>query len=256
MLATTLRATRALPAPAFVSSRLLHASSVVASVAQTQASGKDPRLSQGTSSKPAHSHPGDPHDQAARRGQSIGQGQGQPSTPYDAAAPQHDMKTDRSGLSGNQEGVGFAEQVGSASPSGSKSDPIRPSPGEGKGGQEESTPPGLFASVKSKLGMNTTSGEVKQNRGGGVGVTGTGALPFEKKPQEGRRPYHTSAVRCAAPTRGQAPEASKQPKEHTHSEQNPHLKHKRTQDSPDTGKGNAAEDPKLPSHQVGVCTVR
>ncbi|RPD81362.1 hypothetical protein L226DRAFT_549960 [Lentinus tigrinus ALCF2SS1-7] len=242
MLASTLRATRALPA----SSRLIHASSLVAAA---QAPGKDPRLSQGTSSKPGNRHPGDPHDQAARQGQGIGKGQ-HPSTPYDAAAPERDMKTDRSGLSGNQEGVGFAEQVGSASPSGNKSEPGRPSPGEGKGGQEESIPPGLLASIKSKLGMNTSSEEVKQNRGGGVGVTGTGALPFEKKPEEGRRPYHTSAVRLSDPTRGQAPEASRQPKEHTHAEQNPHLKHKPDQASPDKGKGNAAEDPKLPSHQM------
>ncbi|RPD67421.1 hypothetical protein L227DRAFT_538555 [Lentinus tigrinus ALCF2SS1-6] len=220
MFANTLRAARALPA----SSRLIHASSLVAAA---QAPGKDPRLSQGTSNKPGNRHPGDPHDQAARQGQGIGKGQ-HPSTPYDAAAPKRDMKTDRSGFSGNQEGVGFAEQVGSASPSGNKSEPGRPSPGEGKGGQEESTPPGLFASIKSKLGMSTSSEE----------------------PQEGRRPFHTSAVRLSEPTRGQAPEASRQPKEQTHSEQNPHLKHKPDQASPDKGKGNAAEDPKLPSHQM------
>ncbi|KAI0694391.1 hypothetical protein C8T65DRAFT_666829 [Cerioporus squamosus] len=242
MLANTLRVTRALPA----SSRLLHASSVVAA----QAPGRDPRLSQGTVSKPGNKHPGDPHDQTARRGQGIAQGQSHPSTAYDAASPERDMKTDRSGFSGNQEGVGFAEQVGSASPSGSKDEAGRPSSGEGMGGQEEATPPGLFASIKSKLGMGTSSEEVKQNRGGGVGVTGTGALPFEKKPEEGRRPYHTSAVRFSEPTRGQAPDASRQPKEATHSEQNPHLKHKSSPDSPDKGKGNAAEDPKLPSHQM------
>ncbi|TFK94880.1 hypothetical protein K466DRAFT_508657 [Polyporus arcularius HHB13444] len=242
MLATTLRATRAFPA----SSRLLHASSVAAA----QAAGKDPRLSQGSVSQPGHNHPGDPHDQVARQGQDIAHGRRQAASGYDAASPEGDMKTDRTGLSGNQEGVGFADQVGSASPSGGKGKQGRPSAGEGMGAQEEITPPGLVASIKSKLGLGTSTDEAKQNRGGGVGVTGTGALPFEKTPGEGRRPYHTSAVRFSEPTRGQAPEASRQPKEHTHSDQNSHLKHKSSPDSPDTGKGNAAEDPKLPSHQM------
>ncbi|KAI0758167.1 hypothetical protein C8Q74DRAFT_1390841 [Fomes fomentarius] len=231
------RASRALPA-----TRLLHVSAVA-----PQPSGRDPRLSQGTSSQPKNYHSGDPHDQSARRGQEVGHGQ--PSTGYDAASRVQDQKTDRSGLTGNQEGVGFADQVGSASATGNKSDP-RPSTGEGKGGQEESTPPGFVASIKSKLGFGTSSDEVKQNRGGGVGVTGTGALPFEKKPEEGRRPYHTSVVRAADKTRGQAPEASRQPKDQTYGDQNAHIKHKGSMQSPDPGKGNAADDPKLPSHQL------
>ncbi|OSC97976.1 hypothetical protein PYCCODRAFT_1480984 [Trametes coccinea BRFM310] len=245
MLHTSLRrATCTLPS----SSRLLHATALKAAQAPP---GKDPRLSQGTASKPGeHQHPNDVHDQAARSGQKVAQGS-QSLGPYDAASRTGDQKTDRSGLSGNQEGVGFAEQVGSASGTGSKSQPS-PSAGEGMGGQEESTPPGLFASIKSKIGLNTSSDEVKQNRGGGVGVTGTGALPFEKKPSEGRRPFHTSASRAADPTTGQAPEASRQPKERTHAEQNPHLRHKSADGAkaqPDQGKGNAGENPTLPSHQ-------
>ncbi|KAI0722520.1 hypothetical protein C8Q76DRAFT_596036, partial [Earliella scabrosa] len=240
---STLRASRALPA----TSRLLHTSPALG--VATQTSGRDPRLSQGTSSKPSHHHPGDPHDQAARRGQGIAHGTQQQSTGYDAASRTPGQKADRSGLSGNQEGVGFAEQVGSASGTASKNQ-LGPSPGEGKGGQEESTPPGFVASLKSKFGLGTSSGEVKQNRGGGIGVTGTGALPLEKKPEDGRRPYHTSAVRAVDQTRGQAPEASRQPQDRTYGDQNAHLNHKSSKGSPDRGKGNAAEDPKLPSHQL------
>ncbi|KAI0329623.1 hypothetical protein GY45DRAFT_1279411 [Cubamyces sp. BRFM 1775] len=237
------RATRTLPTP----SRLLHASAVNASKTPP---GKDPRLSQGTVSQEGHRHPKDVHDQAARSGQDVAQGK-QSAGPYDAASRTGDQKTDRSGLSGNQEGVGFAEQVGSATGTGKKGHPSA-SEGEGMGGQEESTPPGFIASVKSKLGLGTSTGEAKQNRGGGVGVTGTGALPFEKKPEEGRRPFHTSARRDADPTVGQAPEASRQPKESTNADQNPHLKHKSAESakrSPDQGKGNAGENPTLPSHQ-------
>ncbi|KAI0774707.1 hypothetical protein BD413DRAFT_603329 [Trametes elegans] len=249
MLSNTLRrATRTLPPS---SSRLLHATPAPATAAQSQP-GSDPRLSQGSVSQEGHHHPRDTHDQAARSGQQVREG-ARPSGPYDAASRTGDQKTDRSGLSGNQEGVGFAEQVGSASSSGKERGPGA-SPGEGKGGEEESTPPGLFASVKSALGLETSSGEVKQNRGGGVGVTGTGALPFEKKPGEGRRPFHTSAIRTAEPTVGQAPEASRQPKEQTNAEQNPHLKHKHADASasPDKGKGNAGPNPTLPSHQFGI----
>ncbi|KAI8989855.1 hypothetical protein BD414DRAFT_485351 [Trametes punicea] len=244
MLHTSLRrATRTLPAY----SRFLHATSVAA--AQTPP-GKDPRLSQGTVSQGGHQHPSDVHDQAARSGQRVAQGE-QSAGPYDAASRTGGQKTDRSGLSGNKEGVGFAEQVGSATGTGNKGEAAASS-GEGKGGEEESTPPGFVASLKSKLGLGTTSEEVKQNRGGGVGVTGTGALPFEKKPGEGRRPFHTSAVRPADPTVGQAPEASRQPKERTNAEQNPHLQHKPADTAnafPDQGKGNAGENPRLPSHQ-------
>ncbi|KAI0638624.1 hypothetical protein C8Q77DRAFT_1048594 [Trametes polyzona] len=211
------RATRTLPS----SSRFLHATSVTSS--QTPP-GKDSRLSQGTVSQPRHKHPNDTHDQAARSGQEVRQGN-QSAGPYDAASRAGDQKTDRSGLSGNQEGVGFAEQVGSASGTGRKNDPS-PSAGEGKGSKEESTPPGLFAALKSKLGMETTSDE----------------------PGEGRRPFHTSAACFADPTVGQAPEASRQPKERTNAEQNPHLKHK-SADSSDKGKGNAAPKPTLPSHK-------
>ncbi|KAI0751177.1 hypothetical protein C8Q80DRAFT_1268457 [Daedaleopsis nitida] len=243
MFSNAIRASRTIPPV----SRLFHASSV------TAAKG-DHRLSQGSVSKPDHKHPGDPHDQAARRGQDIGHGQQHASSPYDAASRTNDKKADFSGHSGNQEGVGFADQVGSASATADKGQ-SQSSPGEGKGAEEESTPPGLMAAIKSKLGFGTTSGEAKQNRGGGVGVTGTGALPFEKTPQEGRRPYHTTAARASSRTQGQAPEDSRQPHDRTYGEQNAHLKHKSSTTSPDHGKGNADKDPKLPSHELSKKTT-
>ena len=247
VLSNSLRASaRALPA----GSRLFHVTSAAAIDAPP---GRDSRLSQGNVSESKHQHPGDPHDQGARTGQRIARGQKESPSPYDAANPSTDKKTDRAGFSGNKEGVGFAEQVGSATSTGQKGE-ARPGAGEGKGGSEESTPPGLFASIKSKLGLGTSADEVKQNRSGGVGVTGTGALPFEKKPEQGRRAYHSSAVLSAESTVGQAPEASRQPQERTNADQNAHLRHK-SGDAPDKGKGNAAPDPKLPSHKVRViCT--
>ncbi|KZT06461.1 uncharacterized protein LAESUDRAFT_700258 [Laetiporus sulphureus 93-53] len=215
------------------SARFLHISSVVA--------GHDPSLQQGTVSKQENYHPGDPHDQAARAGQSKSD-----KTPLDAASQEPGKKASREGLSGNPEGVGFAEQVGSASTFASDG----ASAEEGKGGQEESTPPGFFDAVKSKLGFQTTSGEVKQNRGGGEGVTGTGTFARLKE-NEHRRGLHTSAVaRMADPTKGQAPDASRQPKDRTYADQNDHLKHRSQSDpAPSQGKGNAAEQPSLPSHQ-------
>ncbi|KAI1795025.1 hypothetical protein LXA43DRAFT_1178930 [Ganoderma leucocontextum] len=203
--------------------RLLHASSVAA-IANPP--GRDPRLSQGNVCNPNHEHRDDPQDQTARNGQRIAKG-----------------------YSGNPEGVGFVEQVGGATSLGRKGE-ARPSAGEGKGPQEESTPPGFLANWKSKLGLGTSVEEVKQNRGGGVGVTGTGALPFGKKPHEGRRPYHSSAVLFAdQTTKGQVPESSRQPKERTDADQNTHLHHK-VGEGPDKGRGNAGEKPTLPSHEV------
>ncbi|KAI0677692.1 hypothetical protein C8Q78DRAFT_959793 [Trametes maxima] len=230
------RATRSFKSP--VSSRLLHAFSV----SSTQAvPGKDPRLSQGNVGQEAHRHPSDPHDQAARGGQKVRQG-AQSSGPYDAASRTGGQKTDRSGLSGNQEGVGFAEQVGSASSSGKRG--ASASAGEGKGGEEEAEPKGLAERLMSALGQETGATEAKHK---------TGRRPYKNERNDsGKRAFHFSAARGADPTVGQAPEASRQPKERTNAEQNEHLVHKpagTATASKDTGKGNAGEDPKLPSHQ-------
>lgn len=162
-------------------------------------------------------------------------------TPSDAAAsharPAH--QASRSDVSGNPENIGFADQVGSQSASADRD--ATSSADEGKAGNENVTPPSFLDAVKNKLGMKTTAGEDKQNRGGGAGVTGTG--------RSAERAFSTSAVsRADRTTQGQAPASSRAPQEPTHGEQNPHLKHKAASER-DSGKGNAAEHPSLPSKQ-------
>lgn len=67
------------------------------------------------------------------------------------------------------------------------------------------------------------------------------------------RSLHTSS-RAAATTKGQAPEASRRPEERTNLDQNPHLKHAVSSEGGnagrDTGKGNAAPNPELPSKKL------
>lgn len=62
-----------------------------------------------------------------------------------------------------------------------------------------------------------------------------------------------SALKSQA-TKGQPPTGARQPKENTLLDQNPHLKHatssKGGKEGRDSGKGNAAEEPTLPSHQM------
>jgi len=64
----------------------------------------------------------------------------------------------------------------------------------------------------------------------------------------------TSPRLFAAQTKGQAPDESRRPKERTHLDQNPHLKHAASSaggnTGRDTGKGAAAPNPELPSHTV------
>jgi len=57
---------------------------------------------------------------------------------------------------------------------------------------QEAAAPGLFSTIKSMIGLGTDSGDVKQNRGEGRGVTGTGTFSNSK------RQLHTS-TRAAAP---------------------------------------------------------
>lgn len=191
---------------------------------------------------------GDPFDQSHQSGHAARNPQ--KSSPVDAANPESGKQASRSGLSGNQEGVGFADQVGSQSASGSETSGSgvgKPENAEGMSGQENITPPSFADAVKNKLGFKTTVGEDKQNRGGGKGVTGTGRPAFDSA----KRTMHTSAMwSMPAKTKGQAPAESRQPKDKTHSDQNAHLKHKESPSSPDRGRGNAAKSPKLPSQQV------
>ncbi|KAL5487470.1 hypothetical protein ACEPAI_5578 [Sanghuangporus weigelae] len=68
------------------------------------------------------------------------------------------------------------------------------------------------------------------------------------------RALHTSRrVLLVTRTKGQAPNAARDPEEDTVLEQNPHLKHAKSsqvgQEGRDMGKGNAAPEPELPSHK-------
>ncbi|TDL29925.1 hypothetical protein BD410DRAFT_780433 [Rickenella mellea] len=101
--------------------------------------------------------------------------------PHDAASSKRNAQPSSASSGGNPEGVGFAEQVGGQSASAD-------GPGTSRKPEkdEEAQSPGLFSSVKKALGLGTTSGDVKQNRGEGRGVTGTGT--FGKG-----REMHTSA---------------------------------------------------------------
>lgn len=67
-----------------------------------------------------------------------------------------------------------------------------------------------------------------------------------------KRTFHCSSrTLLATQTKGRAPPASRTPIEHTHLDQNPHLKHATTSkegdEGRDKGKGNAAPNPELPS---------
>ena len=170
------------------------------------------------------------------------------SAPVDAANRRTGKHADRAGLSGNPENVGFAEQVGSQSRLNffNFKKPTEQENEVGMNGEEDITPPAFGDVIKKKVGLGTTAAEDKQNRGGGKGVTGTGQVTFDRG--QGRS-FHTSATQLAQ-THGQAPDASRQPKEKTQLAQNPHLKHKKDVKKADSGKGNAAEDPQLPSQHV------
>ncbi len=168
--------------------------------------------------------------------------------PFDAATSETTSrkKVAREEYSGNPENIGMVDQVGSQSASANKRD--RSGDYEGKLGQERITPPSFTDAVKKKMGLGTTVGEDKQNRGGGEGVTGTGIPRFDS----GKRLFSTMGpMKVDKRTKGQAPDRSRQPTEKTNAEQSPHLKH-RSASGPggSSRKGSAAENPTSPSHQV------
>lgn len=146
---------------------------------------KDHQLSQGHVTDPAQRHLQDPLSQAARSALETrhpsstsrleGEADKTSDSPLlDAASPSESgMKAPRSGLSGNKEGVGFVEQVGSASGTEASRSMRAGRQGEGEV-KEEARPPGILASLKQMLWIGTSVEDVKQNRGGGEGVTGTG----------------------------------------------------------------------------------
>ncbi|KAF7976117.1 hypothetical protein HWV62_7555 [Athelia sp. TMB] len=199
--------------------------------------GKDPQLSQGHATSPSQSAQHDPHSQSARAGLESSTSPEEYQGGMDAAAPGGAQKA--RGGRGNPEGVGLAEQVGSAS--GGK--------GGEMSGEEEAASPGLFGAVKQALGLGASAGEVKQNRGGGGGVAGTGTAPVHK------RSLHTSAAarfQSSLPSLAgggtAAEDAMRAPKDDTLADQNDHLQHKEDGEA-DGGAGNAAEDPVLPSRR-------
>lgn len=279
--------------------------------------GRDPQLSQGHVTDPAQRHPQDPLSQAAHSGLETrhasstskpeggtkgGREKAKDSPPLDAAASatESTLKAPASGLSGNKEGVGFVEQVGSASGAEASRSMRARNQGEGEVKEEEAKPPGILAALKQVLGIGTSVEDVKQNRGSGEGVTGTGTGvgmdAGTKAKMEGtatktgevgsagewsnqRTPgSHKSYYSCAtlggvdlasssaisasgssstavpekesqAPSQSPYPDSSRKPKERTHGDQNEHLRHKKSSRDRDSGSGNAAEEPFLPSHR-------
>ena len=190
-------------------------------------------------------HKGDPLYQSHKSG--LDARHSEDTAPIDAANRGVGKQADHPDLSGNAENIGFADQVGSQSRLNFFNHTGKQKGGEGVSGEEEITPPAFGDVLKKKLGLGTTAAEDKQNRGGGKGVTGTGQVTFDRDQKRG---FHSIAPQLHAHTRGQAPEGSRQPSEKTHLEQNPHLKHKKDVKTSDSGKGNAAENPHLPSQHV------
>ncbi|KAI6114759.1 hypothetical protein EDD17DRAFT_1430035, partial [Pisolithus thermaeus] len=202
----------------------------------------DPQLSQGHVTDPAQHHPQDPLSQAARSGFET-QHAAKDSPPLDAAsATKSRLRAPTTESSGNREGVGFVEQVGSASGTEASRSTRARNQGEGGVKEEETKPPGIFAALKQILGIGTSVEDVKQNRGGGEGVTGTGT-------GMGTDTGTRAEMEGTATKTGGYPDSSRKPKERTHGDQNEHLIYKRSSRDPDSGSGNAAEEPFLPSHR-------
>jgi hypothetical protein len=131
--------------------------------------GHDPSVSQGHASVGTNKSPQDVLSESAKAGKG-GWNQfyspssslahtaveaGESTNPVDAASSNRQSQTHRGDVSGNKEGVGFAEQVGSASTAGS---------GSSHKGGEEASAPGVWGSIKQGLGLGTGSGDVKQNQ--------------------------------------------------------------------------------------------
>ncbi|TFK46986.1 hypothetical protein OE88DRAFT_1728773 [Heliocybe sulcata] len=213
-------------------SRLLHTTSRLSATSRTSG-GQDPSVSQGHAVSQNNQSPQDIHSEHARAGMAESKNEGPDAASQSGRAQQ---VPDKGKFSGNQEGVGMQEQIGGKSAEGS---------GGVKGGEEEASPPGIFAALKSKVGLGTSSGEVKQNRGAGEGVTGTGTGPK----QVGSRGLHTSAVKPSPEVSKAEPEGSRTPKDtDVQGEQNAHLTHKSAGER-DHGRGNASDEPTLPSRR-------
>ncbi|KIN94326.1 hypothetical protein M404DRAFT_168645 [Pisolithus tinctorius Marx 270] len=215
---------------------------------------KDHQLSQGHVTDPAQRHLQDPLSQAARSALETrhpsstsrleGEADKTSDSPLlDAASPSESgMKAPRSGLSGNKEGVGFVEQVGSASGTEASRSMRAGRQGEGEV-KEEARPPGILASLKQMLWIGTSVEDVKQNRGGGEGVTGTGTRmgSVDLASSSSSAPEKVSS-------QSQYSDSFRKPKKRTHGGQNEHVEPKRPSWDRDSGSGNAVEEPFLPSY--------
>lgn len=142
--------------------------------------GHDSTIQQGHVSKPGQNRDAaSPHQQSAKSGYAASSYD----HPHDAASDGSMDKAPRT-EKGNPEGIGLVDQVGGQSAHARKvesegvtSEQAREkASASGMGGKEESTPPGFFAAAKQAIGMDTSTGDVKQNKGAGGGVTGTGTF--------------------------------------------------------------------------------
>ncbi|OCF32244.1 hypothetical protein I317_06472 [Kwoniella heveanensis CBS 569] len=197
---------------------------------------KGPPLSQGHSTDKAHQTghtDGDVQSASVRAGENARDKADASSSgdaqPFDAA---------RQGSSGGtakpSEAKGDAKDAGQA---GALKDQV--------GGQDEAAPGVEFGKKEEAAGGTFTVGDsIKKTVAGGFDG-------LKKLRSEGKN-FHTSARQSYA-GKSTSPsadvEGSRTPKEGAlQGDQNQHLAHKKASD-PDTGKGNAAEDPSLPSKQ-------
>ncbi|KAI0065851.1 hypothetical protein BV25DRAFT_1821535 [Artomyces pyxidatus] len=140
--------------------------------------GRDPTVSQGHLASSSNRQQPSVQSEYARAGRAATAKSNE--HPYDSASPNGVRKAPRTDKErGNPEQIGFADQVG-----GQSAYDRRVEEGEGDGGRvggrREATPPGFFSAVKQALGFGTSSGDVKQNRGAGGGVTGTGTFKSQE----------------------------------------------------------------------------
>jgi len=186
------------------------------------APGRDPQLSQGLTGPKSASKNRSPEDVQSDYAESGYQARNA-DAPHDVASDTP-MSAGSRPTRGNPEQIGMREQVGGANAS--AQDDARTA-GE-KGGQEEASAPGYVGKLKQALGMSGSS-DIKR---------------------DDRRALHTSAVARATSGVRADPAAARAPKESgLRGEQNEHLKHKKD-GQPDSGKGNAAAEPTLPSQKM------
>lgn len=181
--------------------------------------GKYPQLLQENVAKLYHSH------LYGSRHQAVGAAQ---TTSYDAAT----SRGEHGDVSGNPEGAGFAEQVGSQSFSTKKGER-----GQHRftGKQEDTISLGKFSMIKKNLGLGTTTR-----------VMGIGSF----RPEEYWLLHTSIIVHVADPVESQAPQGNRQPEDSMYGDQSAHLRHKSYAKKAGAGKGNAAASLKRPSYQV------